>query len=124
MTASIARAACTRLATRPRPLRLWSSGAVFRSVVSDVGQHRLEERLQSGVELLGADASQALVADAELLRLLLACLRQLQVKAEQRPTLLLGHHGVLTALLDQVPSDQQLAVRQALITFDPRAGGA
>ena len=121
MTASIARAACTRLATRPRPLRLWSSGAVFRSVVSDVGQHRLEERLQSGVELLGADASQALVADAELLRLLLACLRQLQVKAEQRPTLLLGHHGVLTALLDQVPSDQQLAVRQALITFDPLA---
>ncbi len=121
MTASIARAACTRLATRPRPLRLWSSGAVFRSVVSDVGQHRLEERLQSGVELLGADASQALVADAELLRLLLACLRQLQVKAEHRPTLLLGHHGVLTALLDQVPSDQQLAVRQALITFDPLA---
>ena len=121
MTASIARAACTRLATRPRPLRLWSSGAVFRSVVSDVGQHRLEERLQSGVELLGADASQALVADAELLRLLLSCLRQLQVKAEHRPTLLLGHHGVLTALLDQVPSEQQLAVRQALITFDPLA---
>jgi ATP phosphoribosyltransferase regulatory subunit len=28
---------------------------------------------------------------------------------------------VLTALLDQVPSDQQLAVRQALITFDPLA---
>jgi ATP phosphoribosyltransferase regulatory subunit len=31
MTASIARAACTRLAERPRPLRLWSCGTVFRS---------------------------------------------------------------------------------------------
>ena len=121
MTASIARAACTRLAGRPRPLRLWSSGAVFRSMVSDTGQPRLEERLQSGVELLGADASQALVADAELLRLLLACLRQLQVSAEHQPTLLLGHHGVLTALLDQVPGEQRLAVRQALISFDPLA---
>ena len=121
MTASIARAACTRLAGRPRPLRLWSSGSVFRSMVSDTGQPRLEERLQSGVELLGADASQALVADAELLRLLLACLRQLRVSAEHQPTLLLGHHGVLTALLDQVPSEQRLAVRQALISFDPLA---
>jgi len=121
MTASIARAACTRLAGRPRPLRLWSTGAVFRSVVSDAGQHRLEERLQSGVELLGADASQAMVADAELLRLLLACLRQLQVTAEHKPTLLLGHHGVLSALLDQVPAAQRLATRQALITFDPLA---
>jgi len=121
MTASIARAACTRLAGRPRPLRLWSSGAVFRSAVSDAGQHRLEERLQSGVELLGADCSQALVADAELLRLLLACLRQLQVCAEHQPTLLLGHHGLLTALLDQVPAEQRLATRQALINFDPLA---
>jgi len=121
MTASIARAACTRLAGRPRPLRLWSSGAVFRSGVSDVGQHRLEESLQSGVELLGADCSQALVADAELLRLLLACLRQLQVGDEHKPTLLLGHHGLLTALLDQVPADQRLATRQALINFDPLA---
>jgi len=121
MTASIARAACTRLAGRPRPLRLWSSGAVFRTVVSDAGQHRIEEQLQSGVELLGADASQALVADAELLRVLLACLRHLQVTASHRPTLLLGHHGVLSALLDQVPSEQRLAVRQALISFDPLA---
>jgi ATP phosphoribosyltransferase regulatory subunit len=119
MTASISRAACTRLASRPRPLRLWSSGPVLRSAINDVGQPRLEERLQSGVELLGADASQALVADAELLRLLLACLRQLQITAEHKPTLLIGHHGVLSALLDQVPAEQRLATRQALVSFDP-----
>jgi ATP phosphoribosyltransferase regulatory subunit len=75
------------------------------------------------VELLGADCRQALVADAELLRLLLACLRQLQVSAEHKPTLLLGHHGLLTALLDQVPTEQRLATRQALINFDPLALG-
>ena len=119
MTAPIARAACTRLSSRPRPLRLWSTGAVFRTSVGDTGQHRLDERLQSGVELLGADASQALVADAELLRLLLACLRQLGIEGRHQPTLLIGHHGVLTALLDQVPADQRLATRQALINYDP-----
>ncbi|MFZ9851037.1 MAG: ATP phosphoribosyltransferase regulatory subunit [Vulcanococcus sp.] len=121
MTASIARAACTRMAGRPRPLRLWSSGTVFRCGVSDSGQHRLEESLQSGVELLGDSGDAGSAADAELLRLLLACLRQLGLAEASRPTLLLGHHGVLTALLDQVPADQRTATRQALISYDPLA---
>ncbi|MEY4297975.1 MAG: hypothetical protein RLZZ423_1154 [Cyanobacteriota bacterium] len=121
MTASIARAACTRMAGRPRPLRLWSSGTVFRCGVSDSGQHRLEESLQSGVELLGESGDAGSAADAELLRLLLACLRQLGLAEASRPTLLLGHHGVLTALLDQVPADQRTATRQALISYDPLA---
>lgn len=118
MTASIARAACTRLAARPRPLRLWSSGVVFRCGVGDTGGQRIEEQLQSGVELLGGDGG---VADAELLRLLLACLRRVGVTAAHRPHLLLGHHGVLTALLDQVPPQQRTAARRALTGFDPLA---
>lgn len=121
MTASIARAACTRMAGRPRPLRLWSSGTVFRSGVSDAGQQRLQEQLQSGVELLGAAGALASAADAELLRLLLACLRQVGITASYQPRLLLGHHGVLTALLDQVPAQQRTATRKALISFDPLA---
>jgi len=118
MTASIARAACTRMAELPRPLRLWSCGTVFRSVQSDTGQQRLEEQLQSGVELLGGHAS---VADAELLRLLLACIAKVGIGVEHRPKLLLGHHGVLSALLNQVPPEQRNAVRKALISFDPLA---
>ena len=121
MTASIARAACTRMAGRPRPLRLWTSGTVFRSGLSDSGQHRLEERLQSGVELLGDTSDAGSAADAELLRLLLACLRQLNIGEASKPTLLIGHHGVLTALLDQVPAAQRTATRQALISYDPLA---
>ena len=121
MTASIARAASTRLAARPRPLRLWSSGTVFRAAASDSGQHRLEEQLQSGVELLGAAEQGVSAADAELLGLLLACLRRLGIAAALQPTLLLGHHGVLTALLDQVPAGQRIATRQALISYDPLA---
>ena len=120
MTASIARAACTRMASQPRPLRLWSCGTVFRSGISDGGNQRIDERLQSGVELLGGpEASSA--DDAELLRLLLACLRSLGIDQAHQPRLLLGHHGVLSALLDQVPAPQRTAVRQALTSFDPLA---
>jgi len=121
MTASIARAACTRLASRPRPLRLWSSGTVFRSAESDSGQHRREERLQSGVELRRSADQSGSAADVELRGLLLACRRRLGIGTALQPTLLIGHHGVLTALLDQVPAGERLATRQALISYDPLA---
>ncbi len=119
MTASIARAAGTRMAGRSRPLRLWYTGPIYRSRQADGGGagagQQIVEELQSGVELLGAARA---ADDSELLRLLLACLRSLGLGAEQHTQLLLGHHGVLAALLDQVPASQRTAARQALTGFD------
>lgn len=119
MTASIARAACTRMAARPRPLRLWTSGLVFTSGRSDNGGQRIQERLQSGVELLGQAGP---AADAELMRLLLAASAALGLDAGvHQPTLLVGHHGLLEALLANVPEPLQRACRQALTDLDPLA---
>ena len=58
-TASIARAASTRMAARPRPLRLWAEGPTFRAFVGDAGGQRISEQLQSGVELLGVSTAAA-----------------------------------------------------------------
>lgn len=118
MTASIARAASTRLAGRPRPLRLWASGATFRSFIGDSGSQRVQERLQSGVELLGVAGASA---DAELLRLLLACVEALGLEERHQSRLLLGHHGLLSTLLERVPAEQRTAARKALTGFDPLA---
>jgi ATP phosphoribosyltransferase regulatory subunit len=118
LTASIARAASTRLAGRPRPLRLWACGSTFRSTVAEAGGQRVSEQLQSGVELLGLPSS---AADTELMHLLLAAVATLGLRPEHRPTLLVGHHGVLSALLRQLPAGQQGAAREALTDFDPLA---
>ncbi len=118
LTAPIARAASTRLLGRPRPLRLWATGTTFRSVLADGGRQRISEQLQSGVELLG-EASEA--ADTELVHLLLAAVATLGLREHHRPTLLVGHHGLLSALLSQVPAEQRSAARHALTDFDPLA---
>ncbi|CAK6688003.1 ATP phosphoribosyltransferase regulatory subunit [Synechococcus sp. CBW1107] len=118
LTASIARAACTRLADRPRPLRLWAEGSIFRTFTGDSGGQRLSERLQSGVELLGVSSA---AADAELMALLLACSETLGLQASHQPRLLVGHHGVLSALLDDLPAAHRSSARQALSGFDPLA---
>ena len=118
LTAPIARAACSRMRGRPRPLRLWASGTTFRTSISDGGGQRIHEELQSGVELLGEGSS---AADAELLQLLLAAVATLGLEEAHRPTLLVGHHGLLDALLSQAPADQRGSIRRALTGFDPLA---
>ena len=63
----------TRLAGLPRPLRLWYEGHVFQG--EDIGGHeRVQEELQSGIELIGAPE---LAGDGELVAILLDACRQL-----------------------------------------------
>lgn len=118
LTASIARAACTRLADQPRPLRLWADGVTFRSSVAEGDGQRLHEAIQSGVELLGEPSA---AADRELMQLLLAATATLGLRPEHQPTLLVGHHGLLDALLEPLPPEQRAATRRALTDFDPLA---
>ncbi|MBM5801326.1 MAG: ATP phosphoribosyltransferase regulatory subunit, partial [Cyanobacteria bacterium K_DeepCast_35m_m2_023] len=116
LTASIARAACTRMADRPRPLRLWADGNTFRCTVADGGRQRINQTIQSGVELLGEPF---LAADVELMRLLLAAASSLGLRAEHQPTLLVGHHGILQHLLQDLPPLQRDQARKALTSYDP-----
>lgn len=118
LTAPIARAASARLLNRARPLRLWACGTTFRTFIGDGGDQRISEQLQSGVELLGV-ASWA--ADSELMHLLLAAVATLGLRSEHRPTLLIGHHGLLDELLEPLPEAQRSRVREALTGFDPLA---
>jgi ATP phosphoribosyltransferase regulatory subunit len=114
LTAPIARAACTRLSSHPRPLRLWSEGTIFRSFPGDFPP-RIQEQLQSGVELLG-DPSAA--ADTELLGLLLAAAGRVGLTGIHQPRLLLGHHGLLSLLLERLPVEQRQPARAALCSLD------
>jgi len=118
LTAPITRAACSRLQGRPWPLRLWASGTLFRTSIADGGGQRIHEELQSGVELLGVASA---AADQELLQLLLAAVTSLGLQPQHQPTLLVGHHGLLDALLDQVDGPERSAIRRALSSFDPLA---
>ena len=60
-------------------------------------------------------------ADTELLQLLLAAVATLGLQERHRPTLLVGHHGLLDALLNQAAEAERGAIRRALTGFDPLA---
>ncbi|MEM8640876.1 MAG: ATP phosphoribosyltransferase regulatory subunit [Cyanobacteria bacterium P01_G01_bin.54] len=111
LTASIARAAVTRMASDTPPLRLYYSANVFRRATQ--GDHgRQVEFYQTGVELLAASGS---LADTEILLLLMDGLTHLGVRDWH---ILLGEASLTRALLAPFPAEHQAAVRQAIVNLD------
>ncbi|MFS8813871.1 ATP phosphoribosyltransferase regulatory subunit [Synechococcus sp. R60.4] len=111
-TASIVRAAATRLASGPLPLRLYYHGNVFRNSRREEGSYSSQEFFQSGVELIGAGGW---LADAEILLLLADCVRAVGLS---NWTLLLGDVGLTESLLNPVAPKAQAAVRRAIAQLD------
>ncbi len=111
LTASIARAAATRLKGVTYPQRLYYNANVFRQ--GDRGiQNRQQEFYQAGVELLGSDG---VAADAEILLLLNDCLDSLNLTDRY---VVLGDAGLTRSLLSPFPVPMRDRVRQAIATLD------
>jgi ATP phosphoribosyltransferase regulatory subunit len=111
LTASIARAAATRLKGVTYPQRLYYNANVFRQ--GDRGiQNRQQEFYQAGVELLGSDG---VAADAEILLLLNDCLDGLNLTDRY---VVLGDAGLTRSLLSPFPMPLRDRVRQAIATLD------
>ncbi|AAP99980.1 MULTISPECIES: ATP phosphoribosyltransferase regulatory subunit [Prochlorococcus] len=115
MTASIARAASTRLAYKDRPLRLWTSGTIFKSKEDCDGKFVIEEGLQSGVELIGISD---MAAEIELLYLLLDSMNQLEICSNQNPILLIGHQSILKLILSGISNDYKNKIQKYLTNYD------
>ncbi len=116
LTASIARAAVTRLAGAALPLRLYYNANVFRRQTR-ADRVEISEGYQAGVELLG---TRSVLADAEILQLLTASLGGLGLGSGglNEGYLVLGQAGLTRMLLDPFPTDQRRAVRRAIAHLD------
>ncbi|WP_320667734.1 ATP phosphoribosyltransferase regulatory subunit [Prochlorococcus sp. MIT 1307] len=115
MTASIARAACTRFAQRPRPLRLWASGTVYQNRESIEKGVSIEESLQCGVELFGI---KGISGEMELLSLLLDSMEKLKLNSQYEPRLLIGHTSLMELILHPLREACRAKVRNHLVNYD------
>ncbi|MEM8779923.1 MAG: ATP phosphoribosyltransferase regulatory subunit [Cyanobacteria bacterium P01_G01_bin.49] len=111
LTASIARAAVTRMSDTSYPQRLCYRANVFRN--PPTGHHgRQLEFYQAGVELLFAGG---ILADAEILLLMAECLRKVQIPQWD---IILGEAGLTRSLLSPFPKPLQQEVRHCLSQLD------
>jgi ATP phosphoribosyltransferase regulatory subunit len=111
-TASIARATVTRMIDNQGwPQRLYYNGNIFRKEHTTAYGAQLEF-YQAGVELLGAEG---LLADSEILLLLLECLQTLGLTDCH---LIIGEAGLTRSLLSSFPEQQRELVRRAIAHLD------
>lgn len=108
LTASIARAAVTRMDAVSYPQRLCYSANVFRRATDNQQQ----EYYQAGGELLG---SHGVLADAEVLLLIADCLQALGLNDWH---LLMGEANLTRSLLAPFPDEIRADVRVAIATLD------
>ncbi|MEM6400486.1 MAG: ATP phosphoribosyltransferase regulatory subunit [Cyanobacteria bacterium P01_D01_bin.116] len=111
LTASIARAAVTRMAGSNYPQRLYYNANVFGRT-PESKHNSQQEFYQAGVELLGGGG---LVADAEVLLLVAACLQSLGL---QNWHLVVGEAEITQSLLKVFPADLQSKIRSAIVNLD------
>ncbi len=113
LTASIARAYAARLdkETDSCPQRLYYNGNVFRQLPLS-GYPRQQEYYQSGVELLGGAG---LLADGEILLLLVDCLKHIELNDWQ---IVLGDAGLTSSLLNTFPHQYRGEIRRCLAHLD------
>ena len=111
LTASIARAAVTRMAGVTYPQRLYYNANVFQRTPG-LRQNSQQEFYQAGVELLG---SGGLLADAEVLLLVADCLRAIPLGHWH---LILGEAGITRSLLKAFPEHLRGKVRSAISSLD------
>ena len=107
MTASISRAASTRLANKTRPLRLWAKGTVFKSKEATEGKKYIEESQECGIELFGI---RSIAAEIELFSLLLDSYKSLNLNTTLKPTILIGH----TKLIELILHDYDIEIREQI----------
>ena len=111
LTASVARAAVTRMTENSYPQRLCYRANVFRNPPSSHHGRQLEF-YQAGVELLFSGGT---LADAEILLLAADCLHKLQLPSWY---LILGDAGLTRSLLSPFPQGLRQKVRHCLSTLD------
>ena len=111
LTASIARAAVTRLASVTYPQRLYYNANVFRRLAQG-SQGNQQEYHQAGIELLGASG---LMADAETILLAADCLNALNISDT---CLVIGEAALTYSLLSVFPEEIRETVRRHIAALD------
>jgi len=107
-TASIARLVATKMASSPKPIRLFSIGSLYRYDEPQLGRYR--EFWQANYELIGSNKPEA---DAEVISLTVDFLNCVGVRNH---TLKINHIGILRGILERegVSEDGQNALMQRL----------
>tara|TARA_Y100001968_G_scaffold179719_1_gene164572 strand:+ start:223 stop:1374 length:1152 start_codon:yes stop_codon:yes gene_type:complete len=115
MTTSIVKLISTRLINKKRPLRLWNNGTIFEKEEGIKNSYKLNERIQSGIELIGYDTK---FPEIEVINILFDAIDKLNLKDNCNLVLLVSSTIILDLILNKYIGEDFEIIKKSLTELD------
>ncbi len=115
MTTSIVKLSSTRLINKKRPIRLFTNGMVFNKKQNNKNSFKLQEKLQSGIELIGYDTK---YPEIEVINLLFDAIDNINLKDDCNLCLLVSTTKIMDLILNKYKDNNFEEIKKSLVNFD------
>ena len=114
MTTSIVKLSSTRLINKKRPIRLFTNGMVFdKQTIKN--SFKLQEKLQSGIELIGYDTK---YPEIEVINILFDAIDNINLKDSCNLFLLVSTTKIMDLILNKYENNNFEEIKKSLVNFD------
>jgi len=114
MTTSIVKLSSTRLINKKRPIRLFTNGMVFDKK-NNKNSIKLQEKLQSGIELIGYDTK---YPEIEVINILFDTIDNINLKDDCNLCLLVSTTKIMDLILNKYKNNNFEEIKKSLVNFD------
>ena len=115
MTTSIVKLTSTRLLNKKRPIRLFNNGIVFNKKQNYKNTFKLQENLQSGVELISYDTQ---FPEIEVINLLFDAVNNISLKENCNLTLLVSTTKIMDLILSNYKNNNYEDIKKCMVDLD------
>ena len=115
MTTSIVKLSSTRLINKKRPIRLFTNGMVFDKKENNKNSFKLQEKLQSGIELIGYDTK---YPEIEVINILFDSIDNINLKDDCNLCLLVSTTKIMDLILKKYKNNNFEEIKKSLVNFD------
>jgi len=115
MTTSIVKLISTRLINKKRPIRLWNNGVIFEKKDGVKNSQRFNERIQSGIELIGYDTK---FPEIEVINILFDSIDKLNLKENCNLIFLVSSTTIMDLILNKFKNNNYEEIKKSMINLD------
>ncbi|KGF97727.1 ATP phosphoribosyltransferase regulatory subunit [Prochlorococcus marinus str. MIT 9201] len=115
MTTSIVKLSSTRLINKNRPIRLFTNGMVFDKKQNNQNSFKLQEKLHSGIELIGYDTK---YPEIEVINTLFDAIDNINLKDGCNLFLLVSTTKIMDLILNKYKNNNFEEIKKSLVNFD------
>jgi len=115
MTTSIVKLTSTRLINKKRPIRLFNNGIVFDKKQNNKNSFKLQEKLQSGIELIGYETK---YPEIEVINILFDAIDNIKLKDNCNLSLLVSTTKIMDLILNKYKNNNYEEIKKSMVNFD------